>query len=426
MIIIAVVMVGLIAVMGLAIDGGNLFVQRRNVQNAADSAALAGTRLLAMAINTCNADPVGADLVIAREVNKYAEQNGVNDTNGVASDEVNDNVSAWYVDKDSTVLGQVGGGTIPTGSTGILANLQNDHQTYFLQVVGMGDAGVTGSAQAMTGPVTQLRGGGLIPIAVHVSVPDALDSGEDFRVIDVNNKNSGGFFCVDKNGNGEYQDTGIDLCVGDPAPQHSHRGWLNLNYIYNAEHLTSLDKMNRSFEQNVPNRGCGSNPDLSTDDGLKGWASRDACPYPYTIVAGAVGATNGDFIHGSPGARDSSLEAVEDTFEGVIGYVPLFDHIYMSDWMDANMTAPDEPDVPGANLGGDHWPRSGGGGHAYLYHIVGFAAVKVHNVGGSGSNHYIDAEFVDAYVGDGVFLPGPGYTPGACHAAAIHGVNLWK
>jgi uncharacterized membrane protein len=55
LIVIAVVMIGLIALMGLAIDGGNLFLQRRNAQNAADAAALAGTRLLAQAIYTCGA-----------------------------------------------------------------------------------------------------------------------------------------------------------------------------------------------------------------------------------------------------------------------------------------------------------------------------------------------------------------------------------
>ena len=42
----AVILVGLLAISGLAIDGGRLFAERRQQQNAADSAALAATREL--------------------------------------------------------------------------------------------------------------------------------------------------------------------------------------------------------------------------------------------------------------------------------------------------------------------------------------------------------------------------------------------
>jgi uncharacterized membrane protein len=41
-VLVAVLMVGLVAIVGLVTDGGLLFTQRRNLQNVADSAALAG------------------------------------------------------------------------------------------------------------------------------------------------------------------------------------------------------------------------------------------------------------------------------------------------------------------------------------------------------------------------------------------------
>jgi Flp pilus assembly protein TadG len=85
LIIIAVALVGLLALAGLAIDGGNLFMKRRRAQNAADAGALAGTRLVSLAIMTC--DPIdmpALDARVARVVNEYAEQNGISDTNGVA------------------------------------------------------------------------------------------------------------------------------------------------------------------------------------------------------------------------------------------------------------------------------------------------------------------------------------------------------
>lgn len=41
-VLVAILMVGLVAVVGLVTDGGMVFTQRRNLQNVADGAALAG------------------------------------------------------------------------------------------------------------------------------------------------------------------------------------------------------------------------------------------------------------------------------------------------------------------------------------------------------------------------------------------------
>ena len=78
LVVVALVFVGLVAAAGLAVDGGNLFVQRRQAQIAADAAALAGTRLIAEAMQTCDSlDLFDYDLLIARMINDYAEQNGI-------------------------------------------------------------------------------------------------------------------------------------------------------------------------------------------------------------------------------------------------------------------------------------------------------------------------------------------------------------
>jgi len=49
LIIVALALVGILAVLGLVVDGGLLYVSRRQAQNAADSAALAGAKGLALA-----------------------------------------------------------------------------------------------------------------------------------------------------------------------------------------------------------------------------------------------------------------------------------------------------------------------------------------------------------------------------------------
>jgi len=255
LVIIAVVMVGLIALMGLAIDGGNVFMQRRRAQNAADAAALAGTRLLAKAINTCNADPVGTDAVLAREVNRYAERNGISDTNGVPGDETNAHVQATYVDRDGNALGTVGGGRVPEGATGIDVVVDDEHETYFLTVIGVDKAGSSANGRAMSGAITQFPGGGgILPLAVHLDVVQSLEQDEVWRVLDVTNEHTGGEFCVDGDDNGQFDDP-ADFCVGDTAAHNAHRGWLNLNYIYNVAHLAADDPLNRTFEQSPLRRG---------------------------------------------------------------------------------------------------------------------------------------------------------------------------
>ncbi len=95
---------------------------------------------------------------------------------------------------------------------------------------------------------------------------------------------------------------------------------------------------------------------------------------------------------------------------GQIAYVPIFDYIYMSDYMADNFPQPE----------GIGWPRAGGGGHAFLYHIVGFAALKVHAIEG----HTLVGEFQSATVGEGEFIASDGFGSGACDSMHIFGVSL--
>jgi len=48
LVLVAVLLVGLIAVLALALDGGNIYLQRRRMQNAADAGAIAAARVLAL------------------------------------------------------------------------------------------------------------------------------------------------------------------------------------------------------------------------------------------------------------------------------------------------------------------------------------------------------------------------------------------
>src|SRR5205823_5381541 len=78
----AIALIAMLAMVGVAVDGGTLYVQRRTAQNAADAAALAGARALQQA----TASPTGA---IPAEICKYILANNFG---------VTPTVSAYYVD----------------------------------------------------------------------------------------------------------------------------------------------------------------------------------------------------------------------------------------------------------------------------------------------------------------------------------------
>jgi len=393
LIIIAVALVGLLALAGLAIDGGNLFMKRRRAQNAADAGALAGTRLISLAMMTCDAiDTAGLDAKIARVVNEYAEENGISDTNAVLGDEVNDNIVAYYVNSSETRLATVGEGTVPMSTSGVEVELQDQHRTYFLVVVGIRNIPSRAQAMAMAGVVRELpAGSNLIPVAVPEVVLDAVEretGNPDWEMHD----NGDGEFCfyseVEKR----------EICPVDPgSPMNAVRGWLNLNHIFNSAYLSGGHSYNRTYEQTVSNDPCKEAPKLP---GLAGYAS-GLCPERTPpIIAGAscyeegeaacedMSYLDGDFIHGDPGSRASSLMDLYDYYGGKVAYAPVFDRVYLrEDMVELFPDQAESPTVyrmPDGEIISIDWPNgggfsssAGGSGDSWYYHIVGWVSAAV-------------------------------------------------
>ncbi len=84
-VIIAVMFLGLIAMAALIIDGGSLYLNRRNAQTAADSAALAGARELCV--------KSGSDGAVQTIVTKYVTANGAVEVDPPTISRVKDNVT---------------------------------------------------------------------------------------------------------------------------------------------------------------------------------------------------------------------------------------------------------------------------------------------------------------------------------------------
>ncbi len=286
------VLVGLLAMLGLAIDGGTVFLERRRMQNAADAAALAGTRLLAEAI--CD-EPSADDATIAAEVGHYAEINGVPSGNVVAD----------YVDFDESPLGPVGGGIIITGSTGISVTVEISRSTHFVTLIGIDTAGASADALAMTG--APLSAGGIRPFGVPLQVMQQVGVGDCFTM-DFKH-------CDDDAPPG---DCPIKDDAGDTIGHH--RNWLNLNHIWNQ----------------------GEDPDFprapsapGTADDLKNWMANG---WDGTIYADCFWPCHyGDFIHAKPGTTSSPIGHVPIN---ELFFVPIFDVILQYDQIPAPKAGP--------------------------------------------------------------------------------------
>nr|HID13800.1 hypothetical protein [Anaerolineae bacterium] len=369
LIFIVFAMVALLVIAGLAIDGGTVFLERRRMQNAADAAALAGTRLLAEAI--CG-EPEADDAAIAAEVNHYAEINGVK-----APD---NNVVADYVDFEERVLGHVGDGTIPTGATGISATVEISRPTYFVTLVGIDTAGASAYALAMTGP--PLMAGGILPMITDVDLVENRAPGEEFRIIFANCQHQEPCYIVDPD-------------TGDPIAQH--RGWLNLDYIYNAAETPDFPRV------------VSKNPSNAK---VRSWVRNGA---DVILYAGSVGGDDGDFVHAIPGERTSAIKEAESHRIGDLVYIPLFDVIRDKDYMATHF---EEPSIG--------WATAGGG---WYYHVVGFVGFRITETDYHGPQKYIQGELVETIIGEGMLNPSEGYQSGggssACKTHTMV-VTLWR
>lgn len=131
----------------VALDGGNLFLQRRYAQNGADAAAMAGARALAL-----RQDVAGAISGI------LAQNPGVLTTSAVAQQQ--------WLDGNGNVLGAVGGSP-PANAVGVEVTVTRQFTPFFGRVLGIGSFTVQARARAMAPGVTTLTNAPIWPVAVY-------------------------------------------------------------------------------------------------------------------------------------------------------------------------------------------------------------------------------------------------------------------
>jgi hypothetical protein len=161
LVLVALMAIVLVAFVGLAIDGGMAFSQRRAAQNAADGASLRGAYLMRTGEWRTQTDQTIKRDMVLTIVNSMAELHGVPDTNGSPNDAVNGNVVAYYRDADGevpTVTGNVpcandcpviGTSPIPVNAWGVEVDVELPFDSYFIGVIGWNEITVAAGALAV-------------------------------------------------------------------------------------------------------------------------------------------------------------------------------------------------------------------------------------------------------------------------------------
>jgi len=154
LVIMVFALIGLLAFVALAIDGGNTLTERRRAQNAADAGALAGARTLWLQRAAANE----FETPVLQAINTAAEANGLDDSDGSPGNHVNTNVHAFYTDRQGNPLagvGEIGAlGVIPPGAEGVRVVAHRDFKAFIAGLIGRPALAADAEATAVFIPPT--------------------------------------------------------------------------------------------------------------------------------------------------------------------------------------------------------------------------------------------------------------------------------
>lgn len=168
--LVALMLVGLLAFAGLVFDGGTAYAQRRLSQNAADSAAYAGARVVASAWATGNPGNWGraGDCAVLYAVDSYAKANGITGSTLTSScgGSASPNLKAYYVIAGTGDTVVVGNGFIPFDVAAISVTVKTTFNTLFLRVVNTQIGQVAAAAEARFGFPVNAQ---VIPLTIDIA-----------------------------------------------------------------------------------------------------------------------------------------------------------------------------------------------------------------------------------------------------------------
>ncbi len=157
LVIVAGGLIGLLAIGAFALEGGTLVLNRRDGQNAADLASLAGTRMVAL---SHTASATGADVFTA--IQGSLDSNDCHAASGTPC-----TWTARFVGAGLADLGAVSGsGTVPGAALGVRVGVTRQPGAMLGRILGFDHWTVTTEATAIAAEPSQFPTGILLPIAL--------------------------------------------------------------------------------------------------------------------------------------------------------------------------------------------------------------------------------------------------------------------
>jgi hypothetical protein len=165
-VVFALAVTGLMAMIGLIIDGGNAFAQQRRTQNGTDAAAEAGAVELARRLVGLPGSEGQWDARVLNAVNLTATANGLT------------NVPVpVYTNRLGAPLGPVGTGSIPANTQGVQASGDRTFSTFVSGLIGLGSFKASATATAVTGYVETTSAGALLPLTFPILTTTCQNGG---------------------------------------------------------------------------------------------------------------------------------------------------------------------------------------------------------------------------------------------------------
>lgn len=161
----------LMGALGLALDVGYDVGQRRAMQNAADTAALAGVKAISRKNSTT--------FPVLTTVQSIAQQNGVTD--------LATNFTCKFINDSGAIVGPNSGDcsdAVPSGYgiTGVQVRAQERHQTFAMRALGISTSGTSANAAAQVQIVATINGG-QVPF-MPCGIDTKLASGGTFSILE--------------------------------------------------------------------------------------------------------------------------------------------------------------------------------------------------------------------------------------------------
>jgi Flp pilus assembly protein TadG len=216
LVLFALALTVLVAAAGLVVDGGLVFVNRRDAQNAADLGAMAGTSVIA----EFHTEDTGSNRAVWDAIDAAVQANGCTPGGSVPC-----TWSATYIRPDvsgrntlTTTAVVDTGASIPSTAQGVEVAIERRPPTYLLPVIGLSDWDVHAEARALTASIGAIPSGTLLPIAVDPLPPPGKFQPGSTYIVSLGDDAPGQFSWLTYSGIHNSAELAANLCTpSNPA-----------------------------------------------------------------------------------------------------------------------------------------------------------------------------------------------------------------